>query len=285
MPSPILRLKRYFQLPWGERIQLGYLFWSPSMILTYLPFSIALFLTSSLLPPLFPSLAPWRCFRTWVLITYQFFYLSLSLRSVAPTSVPHPSIFRKLAGMTLTLIVLLTRNTGPFFPLLLLSLLLWHWMRPNLPFLLAASNAILNPSGPLKWKKAVSERRKVFAPANRSDKDRQAYIFVYRRALFVIAKAKAETWQATCSSFLHKSNPKFVYSLLRSVAGSSSSSFLSPNFPNCFSPSESASVFAAYLRYHFSVSHPKALRSRTRSYLLISPCSLPLAQTKAPIPS
>ena len=60
------------------------------------------------------SLAPWRCFRTWLLITYQFFYLSLSLWSGAPTSVSHPSIFRKLAGMTLTIIVLLTRNTGPF---------------------------------------------------------------------------------------------------------------------------------------------------------------------------
>ena len=55
----------------------------------------------------------------------------LSLRSFAPTSVPLPSIFRKLAGMalplTLTLTVLLNRNTGLFlFPLLLLFLFLWH---------------------------------------------------------------------------------------------------------------------------------------------------------------
>ena len=39
------------------------------------------------------------------------------------------------------------------------------------------------------------------------------------------------------------------------------------NFPNCCSPRESASVYAAYLRSHFSVSQPKALCSRARSYL------------------
>ena len=55
----------------------------------------------------------------------------LSLRSIAPTSVLLSSIFRKHAGMTLpstlTLTVLLQRNTGLFiFPLLLLSLPLWH---------------------------------------------------------------------------------------------------------------------------------------------------------------
>ena len=38
-------------------------------------------------------------------------------------------------------------------------------------------------------------------------------------------------------------------------------------FPNCSSPRESASVYAAYLRSHFSISQPKALRSRARGYL------------------
>ena len=41
---------------------------------------------------------------------------------------------------------------------------------------------------------AISERRKAFAAAYRSDEDRQAYISDSRRALSVIAKAKAETW-------------------------------------------------------------------------------------------
>ena len=54
----------------------------------------------------------------------------------------------------------------------------------------------------------VSERRKAFAAAHRSDEDRQAYISTSRRASSVIAKAKAEAWQTTCSSLSPKSNPK-----------------------------------------------------------------------------
>ena len=114
---------------------------------------------------------------------------------------------------------------------------------------------------------AVSERRKSFAAAHRRDEDRQAYISASRRASSVIAKAKAEVWQTTCTSLSPKSNPKTVHSLLRSIAGSSSSSSSFPNFPNCSSPRESASVYATYLRSHFSVSQPKTLRSRARGYL------------------
>ena len=78
--------------------------------------------------------------------------------------------------------------------------------------------------------------------------------------------AKAKAWQVTCFSLSPKSNPKPVYYLLHSVAGSSSSSS-SPNFPNCSSPRKPASVFADYLRSHFSASQPKALRSRATGYL------------------
>ena len=113
---------------------------------------------------------------------------------------------------------------------------------------------------------AVSERRKAFAAAHRSDEDLRAYIFASRRASSAIAKAEA--WQTTCSSLSPRSNPKSVHSLLRSIAGSPSLSSSSPNFPNCFSPRESASVYAAYLRSHFSVSQPNALRSRARGYLI-----------------
>ena len=138
MSSSPLGLKRYFRPPWKESIRLGssLLTSSPLMTLTHPPFSIAPLafaplLTSPLLPPLLLFPAPGRCFRTWVLTIYQFFYLSLSLRSFAPTSVPLPSIFRKLAGMTLsptlTPTVLPQRNAHLFlFPLLLLSLPLWH---------------------------------------------------------------------------------------------------------------------------------------------------------------
>ena len=85
---------------------------------------------------------------------------------------------------------------------------------------------------------AVSERRKAFAVAYRSDEDRQAYISASRHASSVIAKAKTEAWQTTCSSLSPKSNPKPVYSLLRSMTGSPSSSSSSFNFPNCSSPRE-----------------------------------------------
>ena len=114
---------------------------------------------------------------------------------------------------------------------------------------------------------AISERRKAFVAAHRSDEDRQAYISASRRASSVIAKAKAEAWQTTCTSLSPRSNPKSVHSLLCSIAGFPSSSSSSPNFPNCSSPRKSASVYAAYLRSHFSVSQPKALRSRARGYL------------------
>ena len=108
----------------------------------------------------------------------------------------------------------------------------------------------------------VSERRKAFAAAHRSDEDRQTYISVSRRASSVIAKAKAEAWLTTCSSL----SPKSVHSFLFYIAGSPSSSS-SPNFPNCSSPRESASFYATYLRSHLSVSQPKALHSRPRGYL------------------
>ena len=83
---------------------------------------------------------------------------------------------------------------------------------------------------------AVSEKRKAFAAAHRSDEDRQAYISASRNASSVIAKAKAEAWQTTCSSLSPKSNPKSVYSLIRSIAGSPYSYSSSPNFPNYTSP-------------------------------------------------
>ena len=118
-----------------------------------------------------------------------------------------------------------------------------------------------------EMEQAVSERRKAFAAAHRSDEDRHAYISASRCASSVIAKAKAEAWQTTCSSLSLRSNPKSVHSLIRSIAGSSSSSSSSPNFPNCSSPRELASVYAAYLRSHFSISQPKALRSKARGHL------------------
>ena len=57
---------------------------SPTTALTHLHFYIAPLLISPLLPSLLPFLAPGRCFRTWVLTPYQFFYMSLSLSGLSP---------------------------------------------------------------------------------------------------------------------------------------------------------------------------------------------------------
>ena len=106
---------------------------------------------------------------------------------------------------------------------------------------------------------------------------------------------------------------KYVYSFFCSVAGSSTSSLSSPNFPNCFSPRKSALVFTEYLISHFSVfsqrpclvepqaTVPSFAEPRTlRSLILLSappstplnflrvtqtfPRPLPLTQIKLPIP-
>ena len=139
-------------------------------------------------------------------------------------------------------------------------------MLPNLPFFGRIKRH------PKAWwcaevKDAVDERHKVFAVANRCDENRQAYISASRCALPVIAKAKAEVGQTICSFLSSKSNSKSVYSLIRSVAGFSFSSPSSPNFPNCSFSKKSASVFANYLRSHFSFSQPKVLRSGDRGCL------------------
>ena len=109
-----------------------------------------------------------------------------------------------------------------------------------------------------------------------------------RRASSVIAKAKTEAWQTTCSSLSPKSNPKFVYSFLRSIAGSSSSS---PNFPKLFSQEigfglrrlAEISLFRFSAKKPFvaepetiipSFAEPRALRSLTCPSALPSCCCL-----------
>ena len=84
---------------------------------------------------------------------------------------------------------------------------------------------------------AVSERRKAFAAAHRSNRDRQAYIFASRCASSVMTKTKTEAWQTTCSSLSHLNLTLHLYTFsfaLLLAHLSSSSSF--PNFPNCSSP-------------------------------------------------
>ena len=66
---------------------------------------------------------------------------------------------------------------------------------------------------------AIAKRRKVFAKAHCSEEDRQNYISISRYTATVISKAKAKSWQKTCSSLSPKTRPNEVFSLLRSISG------------------------------------------------------------------
>ena len=160
---------------------------------------------------------------------------------------------------------------------------------------------------------AVSERRKAFTAAHRSDEDRQAYISASQRASSVISKAKAEVWQATCSSLSPKSNHNLyalffalllgfiphLFSLLTSLTV-----FLPGN--RLRSPPITSDPTSLSLSQRPRIAEPKptlprsaesrALRSLTCSFANpfppmnflqlppISPRSLSLAQTKLLIP-
>ena len=54
---------------------------TPTLLIA--PLAVATLLTFPLLPLLLPFLAPGRCYRTWVLTTYQFFFLSISLSGLS----------------------------------------------------------------------------------------------------------------------------------------------------------------------------------------------------------
>ena len=106
---------------------------------------------------------------------------------------------------TSTLTVFLQRNTRFFlffFAATLFTSLTLNAVKSSIPF-----GGIKRQ--PKAWwsaevEEAISERRKAFAAAYRSDEYRQAYISASRHAASVIAKTKAEAWQVTCSSLSPK---------------------------------------------------------------------------------
>ena len=121
------------------------------------------------------------------------------------------------------------------------------------------------PSGPLKWKKQLVKNVRIllqFTEVIKIVRLSSPLLVVLR-----LSSPRSVLRQGRRLALLSKSNPKSVYSVLRSVAGSSSSFSSYSNFPNCSSSRESASVFAHYLKSYFSVPQPKTQRSRARSYL------------------
>ena len=139
-------------------------------------------------------------------------------------------------------------------------------MRPNLPFLSTASNALLKPDGLLRWKKRLVKDARLSLPLTE--------VMKIARLTSPLLDAPRQSSPRPrlrhgrrLALLSHLGLTLNLYSLLRAIAGSSSSSSSSPNFPNCSSPRELALVYAAYLRSHLSVSQRKALRSKARGYL------------------
>ena len=140
-------------------------------------------------------------------------------------------------------------------------------MQPNPPFLSAASNAILKPGGLLRWKVWLVKDAGLLVPLTEVmkiarltspllDTPRQSSPEPGRRH----GRRLALLFHLNLTLNLY--TLFFALSLAHLPMSSSS-----PGFPNCSSPREPASVYAAYLRSHFSISQPKALRSRARGCL------------------
>ena len=140
-------------------------------------------------------------------------------------------------------------------------------MRPNFSFLSAASNAILKPGGPQKRKKRLVKNSRLSLPLTEVMKIVRLTSPLPDVHRLSSPEPRVRHDRRLSLYFCPNFNPKTVYSLLRSVAGSSFSSSSSSNFPNCSSPRKLALVFAYFLISHFSVSQLKALRSRARGYL------------------
>ena len=140
-------------------------------------------------------------------------------------------------------------------------------MLPLLPFLSAASTALLRPGRLLKLQ-MLSQNAERHLRKHCSEEDRQHYIATSRYISTVISKAKAKSWQNTCSSLSPKTRPSEVFSLLRSISGSPSpttSDF--PNFPNCHTPVDCANHLSSHLQSHFSTQTSKPFRSTEKAQM------------------
>ena len=174
----------------------------------------------------------------------------------------------KLAGTT-TLLILI--------PTALLPLTLQHFlflkpptplpnssmMLPLLPFLSAASTALLKPGGLLKSQMPSRNAERHLQRHTVSKKTSRTISLLMRRyTSTVISKAKAKSWQKTCSSLFPKTRPSEVFSLLRSISGSPSPtpSDLS-NFPNCHTPVDCANHISSHLQSHFFTQTPNVFEA------------------------
>ena len=136
-------------------------------------------------------------------------------------------------------------------------------MRPNLPFLSAASNAILKSGGLLRWKVWLVRDARLLLPLTevmKIDRLTSPLLDVPRQSL----PRPKQRHGRRLALLSHLNLILNLYTLFFTLSLALLPCLL---FLNCSSSRESASVYAAYLRCHFFISQPKALRSRARGYL------------------
>ena len=139
-------------------------------------------------------------------------------------------------------------------------------MQPNLSFLLTASNVFLKPVGLLRWKVRLVKEARLLLPLIEVMKIARLTSPLLDAPRQSSPRPRLKHGRQLALLFYPNLTLNLYTLFLALFAGSPSSSF-SPNSPNCSSPRESASVYAAYLKSHFSISQPKALRSRAKGYL------------------
>ena len=140
-------------------------------------------------------------------------------------------------------------------------------MRPNLPFLSAASNALLKPGGLLGWKKRLVKDIRLLLPLTEAMKIARLTSPLLDAPRQSLPRPRLRHGRRLALLF-HLGLTLNLYTLFFALSLAHLPR-LPPllTFLTVLLPRESASVYAAYLRLHFSVSYPKALRSRARGYL------------------
>ena len=137
-------------------------------------------------------------------------------------------------------------------------------MQPNLPFLSAASNAILKPGGLLRWKKWLVKDARPMLPLTEVMK-----IARLTSPLLNAPRQSLPRPRLRRLALLSRPSPTpnlytLFFTLLLALLSRLSPLLISPTV---LLPRESALAFADYQRSHFSVSQPKALRSRAGGHL------------------
>ena len=188
-----------------------------------------------------------------LLLSSQFSLPFFFFHSPTPVSILLQAIFKKLVGMTLLLTSILTVFLQEeHFSFLCCCALYFIAMECDQIFNFFQPHAMLTSS--LVVFRSDEEKTPGLCLHSQSNEECQAYISACQHASSLMAKDKAQ--YETRSSLLNQS-----------ILSSAPLLVWLPNFSNCSSSREMVSVYANYLRSHFSFSQPKALHSRVTVYL------------------